>query len=163
VRAVIIGNLEVAALKHGSELPYTINRVELLEIVAATSQATTITIRTMDLEQSFPVGKRIVLTGAESEAFTDAWRSMAFGWGYASLCHEPGFVLRFMEDDQTFLETSLCFKCRDFYVPTPFGATLVGFDLKAPRGQALLDRFKLLFPDSDKWTEPNQAGKVTTP
>lgn len=57
------------------------------------------------------------LSGASAEKIVKAWRSMAFDKFAGAFCHEPAYGLRFYREDKLLFETSVCWKCQNFYIP----------------------------------------------
>lgn len=57
---------------------------------------------------------RTMLEGAAAAALAKLWRSQTFGLEYESLCHTPGYGIRFYHGSTLLLETSVCFRCSNF-------------------------------------------------
>lgn len=62
-----------------------------------------------------------VATGKDAETIAEHWRFQHFSEGFSSLCHYPVYGLRFYNDKELVLETSICWKCRNVVL------TRVGF------------------------------------
>jgi len=75
---------------------------------------------------NFPITGRQTLTGAEAVKLVDLWKHIQLTNGYQTLCHEPGFVLRFMVGTKCIFEASVCFKCENIcWNPTPFTSACI--------------------------------------
>ena len=57
------------------------------------------------------------LSGGDVEELTDTWRSMTFDEFGGAFCHFPVYGLRFYRDSKLLFETSICWKCTNFYLP----------------------------------------------
>ena len=62
---------------------------------------------------------------------------MTFWYGFSALCHEPAYGLRFFSGEELVLETTFCWKCSNFEVPTSLGYRFMGFDRHNPQAAAL--------------------------
>ncbi|MFM7816707.1 MAG: hypothetical protein ACKPGI_07040 [Verrucomicrobiota bacterium] len=88
---------------------------------------------------------RKTLTGQDAEALVAVWRSQEFGHRYQSMCHRPAFGLRFYRGSSLTFETSVWFRCRNFYVPVLGTAAWWGMDSKAPSATSSSFGFRRLF------------------
>jgi hypothetical protein len=100
------------------------------------------------------VKRTLILTGAEAEGFAQRWRDQSFGYQYVKLCFSPAVGLRFYSGEKLHFETVVCFACSNFEVDYVLRSKrdddswgYHGFDADGPRGQALLEHLKSLFPD----------------
>lgn len=154
LRAQALGNMELAAEKYGWQMTQAVEAVEVFEIEESSKATNSVSIRIgVRTERHGYIAKR-ELTGSEAKAFLERWGKMRFHWGMSGLCHEPAFVVRFLKEDKAELETTLCFMCHNFQIPSLLGeATTMGFDQESPAGQAFVAQVKTLFPDSPKWAE----------
>lgn len=57
------------------------------------------------------------LTGRDVESLSNTWRSMTFDKWAGALCHDPVYGLRFYRDGEVLFETSVCWRCTNFYIP----------------------------------------------
>jgi hypothetical protein len=131
-RALAIGMAEITTQNFGWLLP----KVERVDLYALNRNATngafdTFPVHYMD-EGAVPVTNHIVLEGADAEEFATKWRKLQFWWAYASLCHEPGFGIRFSSEGKPSFETAVCLQCSDFSFKTKLGPQLSGFSQNAP-------------------------------
>ena len=153
-RAYAKGAVELAADKYCYRLP-DIDRVEFSVISAGTASATNGFPELVGGLTYYPIATQKTISGDEAKEFRKRWRAMTFGWGFSGLCHEPAYGLRFFNDKSLVFETTLCWKCSNFYVPTPLGYTYCGFDDKNPQAQAvweLLQKYAPL-PEATKTTK----------
>jgi hypothetical protein len=97
------------------------------------------------------------ITGREAQSLADSWRAQKFGAEYQALCHEPVYGLRFYQSSQLIYETTLCFSCRNFYVPVNEGVHWWGFDSRSAQGKELLNRLQQIFPGSIPKPETKRA------
>lgn len=135
VRAYIWGTIHLAGEKYGNLLP----EVDQMEIYLLQPES-------RDDSQGFgmpdnpsiqiPIAGSKVLTGEEASTFANAWREMTFGAAWGAMCHEPAYGLRFRHGQEMILETTLCWKCSNFYVPSPLGTILCGFRKKDSKAEA---------------------------
>ncbi|TWU43586.1 hypothetical protein Poly51_63080 [Rubripirellula tenax] len=58
------------------------------------------------------------VTGKGCQDLRTAWQALAFDRHGGAFCHYPAYGLRFYRDNQLFFETTICWKCRNFYLPT---------------------------------------------
>ncbi len=91
---------------------------------------------------------RKTLTGPDAEALAALWRSQTFGHEYPAMCHKPAFGVRFYRGSSLTFETSVCFRCSNFYVPVLGTAAWWGMDSKAPSATQLLLRLQEIVPAS---------------
>ncbi len=54
--------------------------------------------------------------GRDAERISDNWRSLDFKPNGA-FCHVPAYGLRFYRDDMLLFSVSICWECRNFYMP----------------------------------------------
>ena len=95
-----------------------------------------------------PILNTRTLTGSDAEALAALWRSQTFDPGLQAMCHSAAYGFRFYSGDRLAFETSLCFHCSNFYVPTFNGSSWWGFDSESPKAAELLRRLQEIFPDS---------------
>ena len=58
------------------------------------------------------------LTGNDVEPLCVSWRSLSFDAGAGAFCHEPVYGLRFYRSKELIFETSICWKCNNFFIPS---------------------------------------------
>lgn len=154
LRAQALGNMELAAEKYGRQMTEVADAVEVFEIEDGSKATNTVRIHIGTRTEKHAYIVRRALTGPEAKAFLERWGKMRFHWGLSGLCHEPAFVVRFLKDGKAELETTVCFLCHNFQIPSLLGeGTTMGFDQAGPAGQAFVAQVKALFPDSPKWAE----------
>jgi hypothetical protein len=61
-------------------------------------------------------GRKMLDAKASGEVFRH-WRSLDRSRRGHSLCHQPGYALRFFSHGRLLLETTICWKCRNYSVP----------------------------------------------
>ena len=137
-RAYARGTLEVAAENYGSLLP-EIDRIELSVIGSGTASVTNGFPERAGKLAYYPILSQKTLTGDDAQEFRKRWRAMTFSWALSGLCHEPAYGLRFYNDKKLIFETTVCWKCSNFYLSTPLGYTYCGFDRKNPQAHAVLE------------------------
>ena len=57
------------------------------------------------------------LAGKDVEPLCVSWRSLSFDAGAGAFCHEPVYGLRFYLSEKLLFETSVCWKCNNFFIP----------------------------------------------
>lgn len=138
LRAYARGTIELATDKYGSELP-PVDKVEFSILgIGSASAADGFPGRVGNLVY-YRVTSQSSITDKEAKEFTKAWRAMPFSWKYGALCHEPVYGLRFFNKEKLIFETTLCWKCSNFYVPTQFGYSYCGFRAKSPQAEVIWD------------------------
>lgn len=148
------GTVEVAAEKYGWLLP-EVDRVEFSLIGAGDASDTNgFPHRVGELEY-YPIAAQKTIIGEEAHEFRKKWRAMTFSWALSGMCHEPAYGLRFFKDRKRIFETTLCWKCSNFYVPTALGYTYCGFDEKNQPAQAVWELLQkhMPLPEETKTTK----------
>lgn len=147
-RALAIGTVELTAERYGWLLP-KVDRVELFAFghQAADGNSESFPVYYPN-EDHVSVTNHVVLEGTAAERFASKWRKLRFWWGYASLCHEPRFGIRFFSESKPLFETALCLKCSDFSFKTKLGPQLCGFEHGAPATVAFSNAVAELFNPS---------------
>ncbi|WP_051073409.1 hypothetical protein [Rhodopirellula europaea] len=91
----------------------------------------------------------IVLTDANCKRIADDWRALKFRPN-STFCHIPAYGLRFYQGDNLVFSVSVCWKCRNFYIPKidpvtgHAGMLLYGFDDNSASKRLLNDLKRLL-------------------
>ena len=129
------GTLDMAAEKYGWLLPQ-VDRVEVSVLASGKASATNGIPSRVDGLSYYPIAVQKMLTGQEAKEFRNKWRAMTFWYGFSALCHEPAYGLRFFNGQELLLETTFCWKCSNFQVPTPLGYGFMGFDSDKPQAVA---------------------------
>jgi hypothetical protein len=58
------------------------------------------------------IAARRILNGAQAEELIRTWGSVRIAEGSGgAMCHEPGFVLRFLDGQRSVFEVAVCFHC----------------------------------------------------
>ena len=151
-RAYERGVVELAGEKYGWLLP-EIDEVEFSVIGPDTGSTTNGFPERVGELTYYPIASRKTITGDEAKEFRKRWRAMTFGWGFSGLCHEPAYGLRFFKNKSLVFETTLCWKCSNFYVPTPLGYAYCGFDHKTPEAQAVWQLLQMHAPLPEEITK----------
>lgn len=124
ILAISMGNENAEAAKDGGETPGADASPQRFPVKPYRKEAT--------------IHKSKIVVGAAAETIHKTWRALEFSPGGA-LCHMPVYGLRFFRDDQLIFETSVCWKCHNFYVPdiesvsaeNKVGARWYGFERNA--------------------------------
>ena len=136
LRAWARGSIDVAADKYVTFLP-KVDRVEIYLLGDQMMTPNAKAIKSFSVWNfSCPVLSQKNLTGAEASDFRLKWRNLTCAWGWSGLCHEPAYGFRFYGQRKLLLETSFCWKCSNFIVPTPMGYGFCGFDEKSTNAQS---------------------------
>ncbi|KLU03628.1 putative signal peptide protein [Rhodopirellula islandica] len=61
------------------------------------------------------IGDRTTLDNEQSEQFVKTWERLNFERYAGAMCHYPVYGLRFYNGDELVFETTICWKCRNFY------------------------------------------------
>jgi hypothetical protein len=93
------------------------------------------------------------LFGADAQALASLWRSQRFDWGVQALCHYPAYGFRYYSGSKLIFETSVCYRCNNFYTPTGWW----GFYTDTPQAADLLRRLRQIFPASIATPEDEDA------
>lgn len=68
---------------------------------------------------SFTVASKKTLRGKNCDKIIDAWRRLQIPEGPGgAFCHTPPYGIRFYRGDELLLETTICWECHNFYMPT---------------------------------------------
>ncbi len=134
--AYAIGTPEVACEKYGNLLP-EIDKVEFSIIGPDILSSVNGFPERGEKLYYHPIVSQKAIVGKEAKEFAASWRMMTFGTGYSGLCHDPAYGLRFFDNRKLVFETTFCWHCANFSVPTPLGYTYCGFDEKTPQAKAV--------------------------
>lgn len=136
-------------LTHTSALP----EVDRIEVVALNADE-----KPEAGETKFPVGSGDLFVAVHSSLQVDDekakriatdWRELAFRPN-STFCHIPAYGIRFYRGDDLLFSVSVCWKCRNFYIPRidpmtgQAGAGLYGFDDNAASKRLLNDLKRIL-------------------
>ena len=70
---------------------------------------------------------RHTLTGPKASDLVRVWGSVRLSSDYIAMCHEPGFVLRFLAGRRCVFEVAVCFLCENAsWQSSPFTSSLRG-------------------------------------
>lgn len=58
------------------------------------------------------------LEGEACDRLRDAWQSLAFDRLGGAFCHYPAYGIRLYRDNALLFETTICWQCQNFYVPS---------------------------------------------
>jgi hypothetical protein len=84
-----------------------------------------------------------ILYGKKAERLAVKWRALKHSTGAA--CFVPAHYLRFYSGSRLLLDTTICFGCSHFSLPTNYGGTeLWSFDARGKTGKALWARLERL-------------------
>ena len=145
--AWVYGQSELARRKYGWEMPTDISRVEIFQVAPHGSSTNRLISKASGTQKNFSVISTQILNGKEAAEFRGQWNGMHFDWLLSGLCHETVFVIRFHQGNRLYLETDVCFKCSNFYVPGILGPSLMGFDKKGEGGKRMIETMTNLFPN----------------
>ncbi|MEM1070655.1 MAG: hypothetical protein AAGI63_17255 [Planctomycetota bacterium] len=59
----------------------------------------------------------VTLSGDDCEKFRKAWQSLNFDPLGGAFCHYPAYGFRLYRDDALLFESTVCWKCQNFYIP----------------------------------------------
>ncbi len=136
VAAYLIGRSVQSAYHFRFELP-AVDRVDVLVLGEPATDSSSSVFQVPAGGGPYSVTRMVSISGSRLETLLAAWRRLAVSYETQALCHRPRFALRFHQGSVSVFETSVCFSCRNFTVPTaPFGATHYGFDATGPTGNA---------------------------
>lgn len=112
----------MVALAHTEALP----NCDKIELFALDSNLRSVKGAEIPKDQAFPIRpyhvnakilESVTLTGDSVQSISKAWRAMTFDKFGGAFCHEPVYGIRFFRDDKILFETSVCWKCSNFYMP----------------------------------------------
>ncbi len=125
--------------------PTYYNHAETASLAAFTQHSREITavevLRLSDTADSGPAGSyrvridgsrrgivsRQTLTGSQASDLVHVWGSVRLSSDYRALCHEPGFVLRFLAGQRCLFEVAVCLMCENAsWQSSPFTASVRG-------------------------------------
>lgn len=130
------GTLHLAAEKYGYKLP-AIDRVELSVLGIGGGPSADGFPQLVGGMVYYPIASQKSITGDDANEFAKKWRLMTFKWELDAACHEPAYGLRFFNKDTLVFETTLCWKCSNFYVATRLGYSFCGFQKRSPEADAV--------------------------
>lgn len=117
-----------------------VNRVELYLLMGDDSELLPETFPILPYGDEAPIFGKKELVDAELAEFLENWRGQEPIHGVQAMCHLPAYGFRLCKDDRLIGETSLCWKCSNFYVRLyPGLSTWYGFNADSESGQALLE------------------------
>ena len=68
---------------------------------------------------SFTVASKKTLRGKDCDKIIDAWRRLRIPEKPGgAFCHTPPYGIRFYRGNELLLETTICWECHNFYMPT---------------------------------------------
>jgi hypothetical protein len=114
------------ALYAVSQHAHEITSVEVLEITGKSESGSSGSYRLPYDHEHYAIIARHTLTGEQAAELVRKWNAVHFVQYYEVLCHNPGYVLRFLAGQRTIFEASVCFDCENItYSPVPFESVLV--------------------------------------
>jgi len=142
---IVVANFDTSAAQEGQELKTSLSRMSALAYTEAFPDVDRIELYTLLLERKlrveqldalqsnkkFKIGSsngfggadvyvevaaHVTIDGKKCKNITDAWRSMTFQPNGA-LCHVPPYGIRFFRNEKLLFETTVCWKCHNFYMP----------------------------------------------
>ncbi len=137
--------------KYASELP-DFDRIEVFLLSGGVQEEGgegTFPIRPYG--QFSKIQKKKELRGEEAKKLCETWRSLTFDMWSQAWCHFPIYGLRFYKGEELKFETSVCFKCSNFYFPREGGgSSWHGFRKKDAAGKDLIDSLSKIIPRPEK-------------
>ncbi len=112
-----------------------IDRLELLKV------------KTYGISGRIDIVSSKTIEGDEARSIASLWRAQSYR-PYSSICHFPGYGLKFYSQGKLLVHTNVCWECNNFSFVTPNLKGTRGFDGKSKNGQALLQVFRAAFPES---------------
>lgn len=108
--------------------------------------------------KTHPIYGSVDLTGDELEQFLNVWRYQEPNYWRQAMCHFPAFGFRLYEGDSLVAETSICWKCSNYYVTAyPGMSGWYGFVADSENAKALLDFCDARLP----YKRPSKVPKTT--
>ena len=89
------------------------------------------------------------IRGDVAQRFADLWRRQDFITEGKTLCHEPGYAIRFYFGPWKRLEVTVCWQCDNIAFPLVGTEDLISFDAHGTNGLALLSSLKAIAPAFD--------------
>lgn len=77
------------------------------------------------------------LNGAAAKQVAQLWRTQSYS-GNDVICHNPGYAIKFYQQEKLLVYATLCWDCDNIEFITPKEEQYVAFDGKGKQGQALL-------------------------
>lgn len=104
---------------------------------------------------SFVVASKRILRGKNCEKIMDAWRRLRIPDGTGgAFCHTPPYGIRFYRGNDILLETTICWECHNFYMPTidkDTGALRLSLQSVEDKGNRLFEVLNEIIPiNTDK-------------
>ena len=136
---------------------------ELIPITRGLNELSKVQIEAVESDPSARIKKIDAskeLSGADSATFQKLWTSLTFKYFNHTLCHEPGYRIRFFEKDTLVAETTVCFHCGDIYfydTSTHLQNYDSNFDAKNEAGMKLRWYLAKLFPGHDADLESGKS------
>ncbi len=100
-------------------------------------------------ENTYLVHRRGEVNGIAAQQLANLWRRQDFVTFARSLCHEPGYVVRFCFGPWKRLEVTLCWKCDNIAFPLLGTDECINFDAHGTNGLALLAALQSIAPAFD--------------
>ncbi len=108
-----------------------------------------------DNEKSYiDVDSHVTIKAGNCKEIVETWRKMKFKPNGA-FCHAPPYGVRFYKDDKLLFETTICWKCHNFFIPEydpesgEIKMVIFGFDDNA-NAKKLLNLFQRALPLKSK-------------
>lgn len=108
-----------------------------------------------DNEKSYiDVDSHVTIKAGNCKEIVETWRKMKFKPNGA-FCHAPPYGVRFYKDDKLLFETTICWKCHNFFIPEydpesgELKMVIFGFDDNA-NAKKLLNLFQRALPLKSK-------------
>ena len=142
---IVLVDFDTSAAQEGQELKTSLSRMSALAYTEAFPDVDRIELYTLLLEsklrdeqldalpsnEKFKIGSsngfggadiyvevaaHVTIDGKKCKDITDAWRSMTFQPNGA-FCHVPPYGMQFFRKEKLLFETTVCWKCHNFYMP----------------------------------------------
>lgn len=145
-RAWLLGTVDVAIEEFVYLLPEA-DRIRVVQLGVSSAQNSGADTNAFSFDgHTWNPIKQEIMIGTNAEALAKDWRKLNCSYFMASLCHEPAYGLEFFSKGQCVFRTTFCWKCSDFYVPTPMGQVLVGFDEKSKSALIFWNHLQAVLP-----------------
>ena len=100
-------------------------------------------------ENTYLVHRRAEVKGIAAQQLADLWRRQDFITFARSLCHEPGYVVRFCFGPWKRLEVTICWECDNVAFPLLGTEECINFDAHGTNGLELLAALQSIAPAFD--------------
>lgn len=142
LRVYLFGLIEVRSDQFGHQLPDA-DEVEVMSLGRPDFSAPD----GPAYVEHYAIAGRSALRGEDAAKVVELWRSLRRGRGFAAMCHDPIYALRFRQQGKLLYETTICWHCHSYTIPWGvLGHGQYGFDADREDAQDLLRFLKSHVP-----------------